>query len=50
MSEGKAQLRPLKIGHNNGVEAEILEGLAPGDQIIVHPSDKITDGLKVLGR
>lgn len=50
VSEGKAHLRPLKIGHDNGLESEVLDGLAPGDQVIVHPSDKITDGLQVTGR
>ena len=50
VSEGKAALRPLKIGHNNGLEAEVLEGLAPGDTIIIHPSDLVADGLRVMGR
>lgn len=47
---GKAELHPIKIGHDNGLEAEVLDGLSPGDLIIVHPSDQITNGLNVTVR
>jgi len=44
VAEGKAVLRPVRIGHSNGLEAEVLEGLAEGEQVVQHPSDKIKDG------
>lgn len=50
MREGKAELRPIEIGHTNGLESEVLSGLAAGDTIIVHPSDQIADGLRVKAR
>jgi HlyD family secretion protein len=47
LQDGKAVRRNVKLGQRNGLEAEILEGLAAGDQVIVHPSDQIADGVPV---
>jgi HlyD family secretion protein len=43
----RARLRSIKIGHNNGREAEIIDGLKEGDEVIVYPGDKVTDGARV---
>jgi HlyD family secretion protein len=40
----------VKVGRQNGMEAEILEGLKQGDTIVLHPSDQIEDGVKVRQR
>ena len=40
----------VKIGRQNGLEAEVLEGLSAGDEVVVHPSDQIEDGVKVRQR
>jgi HlyD family secretion protein len=42
-----ARLRAVKIGHSNGLETEILDGLREGDRVIVYPGDKIADGVRV---
>jgi HlyD family secretion protein len=42
-----ARLRPIEIAHNNGLEAEVLEGLGEGDSVILHPGDRIEDGTPV---
>ena len=47
---GKAALRRVEIGQQNGLEAEILSGLSEGDPVIVHPSDAIADGVAVRKR
>jgi HlyD family secretion protein len=47
---GRASRRLLAVGERNGLEAEVLGGLNAGDQIIVFPSDAITDGAKVTAR
>lgn len=47
---GRARLRVLRVGQRNDLEAEILEGLQPGEQVILHPSDRITDGLRIALR
>jgi HlyD family secretion protein len=49
-SAGKAVLRPVRIGHSNGLEAEVLDGLAEGEQVVLHPSDKIKDGSAIAPR
>jgi HlyD family secretion protein len=41
---GTARLTPLRIGHQNGREAEVLSGLEAGDRVVLHPSDAINDG------
>ncbi len=46
----RAVLTPVSIGHNNGVEAEVLNGLDPGEVIILYPGAGITDGTRVEQR
>lgn len=50
VEQGKATLRSVRIGRRNGLHAEVLEGLAPDDTVIVHPSDKVVDGVMVAPR
>lgn len=47
VSSGVARLRAVKLGQRNDEHAEALEGLATGDRVIVHPSDKVHDGAAV---
>lgn len=42
------RLRAVSIGHNNGIEAEVLGGLAEGDHVVVYPGDKVADGTRVV--
>jgi len=44
---GKAVLRKLDLGSRNDTWAEVKGGLAAGEQVILHPSDQMTDGLAV---
>ncbi len=45
-----AQLRSVEVGHNNGLEAEVLSGLAAGEQVIVYPGDKLTSDARIVSR
>ncbi|MSR57667.1 MAG: HlyD family efflux transporter periplasmic adaptor subunit [Planctomycetaceae bacterium] len=47
---GKAAKCPVKVGHRNGLSAEVLDGLAAHDTVVVHPSDKVVDGALVKAR
>ena len=49
-SGGRAQRRHVEIGRRNGLEAEITGGLEVGERVIMHPSDKVIDGIRVTGR
>jgi HlyD family secretion protein len=50
VENGKAVLRPVKIGQNNGLDAEVLDGLTEGETVVVHPGDKVKDGVAVTPR
>ena len=46
-NRGHARRRDVEIGHRNPAEAEVLRGLAAGETVILHPSDRIKDGVRV---
>ena len=48
--ENRARLRTLAVGHMNDEEAEVLSGLRVGDKVLLHPGDKVSDGVKVSER
>jgi HlyD family secretion protein len=48
--DGRARLTPIEVGHTNGVEAEVRAGLAVGDRVVLHPSDRVKDGGRVGSR
>jgi HlyD family secretion protein len=47
LADGRARLRPVRVGHTNGHTTEILSGLKVGDRVILYPGDKVTDGARV---
>ena len=49
-SGGRARLKRVKAGRMNDEEAEIVSGLAVGVRVILHPSDKVEDGVRVRER
>lgn len=44
----RAKLQVISIGERNQTQAHLLEGLMSGDKVILHPSDQIADGTRVL--
>jgi HlyD family secretion protein len=47
---GVAALTPIETGRRNGLAVQVLEGLEAGDRVIVHPSDRVTDGVEIEPR
>jgi len=45
--DGKASQRPVKTGETNGSNAIILEGLKPGERVVVQGLQKVREGLPV---
>ena len=45
--DGRAQLTQVGIGHNNGLDTQIVAGLDAGTSVIVHPDDRVEDGVRV---
>jgi len=50
VKDGRARTALVKIGHRNSRMAEILSGVAEGDRVVLHPSDRITEGVAVSER
>jgi HlyD family secretion protein len=48
--DGRVRLTAVDVGRSNGIEAEVRAGLTPGDRVVSHPSDRVKDGVKVVGR
>ena len=44
---GRAALREIEVGERNAREAQVLGGLEPGEQVVVYPSDSLSDGSPV---
>jgi RND family efflux transporter MFP subunit len=47
VTDGRAKLVPITIGHDYGATVEVTSGLRPGDAVIVSPSDSLIDGTPV---
>jgi HlyD family secretion protein len=45
---GRARLRQVEVGQRSALEAQILEGLKAGEQVVRHPSNTIEDGTRVV--
>lgn len=43
-SDGKAQLKPIKIGRDYGTEFEVAAGVGPEDEVVLNPPDSLLDG------
>jgi HlyD family secretion protein len=46
----RAARREVTVGHRSPLEAEVLLGLREGEIVILHPSNRIEDGVRVVGR
>jgi RND family efflux transporter MFP subunit len=46
-ADGKVEIRKVQIGTDLGTQLEIVNGLSPTDQLIINPSDSLSDGMEV---
>lgn len=44
---GRAELRPIKVGRQTALEAQVLDGLQEGERVIAFPSDQVSDGVRI---
>ena len=40
----------IRPGRRNGSEVEVLDGLKPGEQVVLYPTDNVADGVRVARR
>lgn len=45
--DGRAKVTKITIGHRTNRTAEVLSGLSAGDKVVLHPSDRISEGTAV---
>ncbi|KAA5804501.1 efflux RND transporter periplasmic adaptor subunit [Alkalicaulis satelles] len=50
VENGRARLRRVETGPNDGRTAHIVSGLNPGERVVLYPSDRIHDGARVRAR
>ena len=50
VQDGRARLARLDLGQRNGERVEVLRGLEQGARVVVHPSERLTDGVRVEPR
>ena len=44
---GRARLRKVTVGQRGAHDVEVLGGLEPGALTLMHPSDRVTEGLRI---
>ena len=47
LRDGRAALQKIDLGERNEDFAQVLGGLQAGDQVILHPSDQVAEGVSV---
>jgi HlyD family secretion protein len=47
VDKSRARRRSVQIGHRNQTEAEILNGIGAGEDVILHPSNQLREGVRV---
>ncbi|MDG4880433.1 HlyD family efflux transporter periplasmic adaptor subunit [Mesorhizobium sp. WSM4884] len=48
--DGRARATMVKVGHRDNKVAEVESGLSEGDRVVLHPSDRVDDGVAVRER
>jgi hypothetical protein len=50
VERSRARVRIVEVGARNAQHAEVVGGLAAGERVILHPSDRILAGVRVVER
>ncbi|OYZ88842.1 MAG: hypothetical protein B7X99_20700 [Rhizobiales bacterium 17-65-6] len=50
LRDGRARTTVVELGHRNERVTEVLSGLVAGDEVILHPNDRVEDGVAVAQR
>jgi HlyD family secretion protein len=48
--DGRARRTQLSLGKRNGMVAQVLSGLSVGDRVVLHPSDRVSEGGRITAR
>jgi HlyD family secretion protein len=47
---GRAELRTVELGLENGLEAQVLKGLAAGEKVVLQPGGRVSEGASIRPR
>ena len=47
IDQGRARLTPVRVGHRGEAEVELLSGVAPQTPLVLHPGDRVKDGVRL---
>ena len=50
VGNGRTRTTLVQIGHRNSRLAEVVSGLSDGDRVVLHPSDRVEDGISISER
>lgn len=50
LADGRAAIKTVEVGQNNGIEAEVLGGLSEEARVVLYPSASIVDGISIAER
>ena len=50
VDRGRARRRAVDLGARGALDVEVLAGLAPGEVVVLHPSDRIEEGVRIEPR
>jgi HlyD family secretion protein len=50
VDSGRAKLVRVTLGESNGIETEIATGLTEHERVVLHPSDRVRDRVRVVSR
>jgi HlyD family secretion protein len=48
--DGRAERKPVEVGHRSGLQAQITDGLSEGTRVVTHPDEQLSDGTRVEER
>jgi HlyD family secretion protein len=50
LDRGRARLRTVRTGERNARFVEVVDGVVEGDQVVVHPSERVEEGVRARAR
>jgi HlyD family secretion protein len=50
VDQGRAVRRRVVVGQRSGLAAQVVSGIREGEQVIVHPDDRLAEGVRVRPR
>jgi HlyD family secretion protein len=50
IEQDQAVKRRVEIGQRSGLAAQVISGVQAGERVIVHPDDRVREGVRVAAR